>query len=260
MTGASVSARLGSPGTWLLRWTCDRVGADARVFGLPLLQNLGRIEIGDDFLLQSEPGRSHLVAGPGAQLSIGSGVRIEQGAGVAAHGRITIGDRTSLGPFALVMDTNFHNTGDWHSRAKPRSVVIGREVRIGERALVLPGASIGDGATIEAASVVTGPVPAGACVAGVPARPRRTGGPRPGDLVSRVLGTVRDAFALPQPPDPGATASQVPGWNLLGSLRLLLDLEEEFAVTIPDQAWCRVARVEDAVAAVRAAVEAARGT
>lgn len=51
-----------------------------------------------------------------------------------------------------------------------RPVDIGRNVWIGAGALILPGVTVGDEALIGAGSVVTRDVPAGAAVAGNPAR------------------------------------------------------------------------------------------
>jgi acetyltransferase-like isoleucine patch superfamily enzyme len=51
------------------------------------------------------------------------------------------------------------------------AIEIGNEVWLGRGVTVLSGVKIGDGATVGANAVVTRDVPAGAIVAGVPARP-----------------------------------------------------------------------------------------
>jgi acetyltransferase-like isoleucine patch superfamily enzyme len=50
-------------------------------------------------------------------------------------------------------------------------VIIGKNVWIGDKATILPGVKIGDGAVIAANAVVTKDVPAKCVVAGSPARP-----------------------------------------------------------------------------------------
>ena len=130
---------------------------------------------------------------------------------------------------------------------------IGREVRIGARVVVLPGASIGDGAVIAPDSVVTGAIAAGAHASGLPSRPPRAPGPHTGGVSDRVRAVVQVAFGLPAPPDAHARAQDVTGWTLLGGLGLLLDLEQEFGIAIPDERWARVRGVRDAVEAVEAA-------
>ena len=56
-------------------------------------------------------------------------------------------------------------------------VVLGDDVFVGQRAIILGGVTIGAGATIAAGAVVTRDVAAGEVVAGVPATPVRS---RPG--------------------------------------------------------------------------------
>jgi len=87
---------------------------------------------------------------------------------------VVIGDGAQIGPAVQIYtadhprDPQLRGTG--LESGKP--VRIGRNVWIGGGAILLPGVSIGDDALIGAGSVVTRDVPAGATVAGNPARIR----------------------------------------------------------------------------------------
>ena len=153
---------------WLRR--CESVGADAVLYGRPtVLPGGGRILIGARFRFASRPISSHLDAGPDAILEIGDDVWIGHGAAIAAHERVTIGAGTRIGPFVIIMDTNFHGSGSQSVYHDCRPVVIGRGCRIGSRVTITRGAMIGDGAIIDSGSVVTADIPAGARAAGAPA-------------------------------------------------------------------------------------------
>ncbi len=79
-----------------------------------------------DFHLASRPVPSHLVAGPGAILHIGNDVSIGCGAAIAAIQHVHIGDGTRIGPFVIIMDTNFHGApGDQSLQHDCRPVTIG---------------------------------------------------------------------------------------------------------------------------------------
>ena len=231
---------------------CDRVGPGARVVGGPHVDNPGRIEIGARFLLRSDPARSHLETGPGGVLRLGDDVEVGDGTGIAAHGEISVGSGTVIGRGVLIMDTNFHKPGDWRTPARPGTVTIGRGVRIGDGAVILPGAAIADGAVVGASAVVSGKVAAGLTVDGVPARPRCLRRALPDDLAQAVREVIQAALDLPSPPRPESPTREVPGWTLLGGLRVLLDLEASFGVSIPDLEWARVGSVADAIAVVEA--------
>lgn len=55
-----------------------------------------------------------------------------------------------------------------HEMTKP--VLIGNHVWIGQRAMILKGVTIGDGAIVAAGSIVTKDIPANTLVAGIPAK------------------------------------------------------------------------------------------
>jgi maltose O-acetyltransferase len=83
---------------------------------------------------------------------------------------IEIGDETtiSIDVFILAHDASTRREIGF-SRVAP--VRIGSGVFVGARAMILPGITIGDGAVVAAASVVTRDVAPGDIVAGNPARP-----------------------------------------------------------------------------------------
>lgn len=108
------------------------------------------------------------------QIHIGNGVWINRGcqfygAMVAANGRISIGDKTALGPGVRVLSAT-HDHGHLDLPDLALGVNIGPYVWIGAGATILPGVSIGEGAVVGAGSVVTKDVAPYSIVAGNPAR------------------------------------------------------------------------------------------
>ena len=85
------------------------------------------------------------------------------------HGVMFINDRH---PAAVNPDGSVKTVGDW----KCESTVVRRRANIGSGAVIMCGVEIGEGALIGAGAVVTKDVPAGATVAGVPARVLARGG------------------------------------------------------------------------------------
>lgn len=136
--------------------------------------------------------------GPGAAISPNSVFsnpeRIKAGRGLRlgarctlwagpARGRIIIGDDVLFGPDVLVTAANYR-FNDGHPVTQQAmdeaDVVIGSDVWLGARVIVLPGARIGNGAIIGAGAIVRGEIPAMAIAVGTPARvvgQRETGDP-----------------------------------------------------------------------------------
>ena len=117
-------------------------------------------------------------------LTIGSGVALDQhgrliigdrafinyGVDIAATGLVTIGADCLIGTHVSIIDNAFHDVVDRQQVPPPQPVIIGDNVWIGNRAIILPGVTIGDGAVVGAGSVVTRDVAARTVVAGNPAR------------------------------------------------------------------------------------------
>lgn len=107
----------------------------------------------------------------GNRVNIGSRCHIWAGPGTAT---ITIGDDVLFGPEVMMTAATYlFNEGSPISQQPMREadIVIGKDVWLATRAIILPGARIGDGAIIGAGAVVKGEVLPGQIVAGSPARP-----------------------------------------------------------------------------------------
>lgn len=220
--------------------------------GAPHVENRGRLVIGSGCQIGSRPVQTHLVVHRGATLRIGRDVQLAHGCGIACHSVIQIGDGSSLGAFTMVLDSDYHVPGDPLARAVPLAIEIGRNVRIGSHVTVLRGSHIGDGAIVEPGTVVSGEIPAGARVRGVPAQlvDERAGEARTHEdktVSARVLRAAMRAFRLKAAPSLSDGPSQIAAWNSLGALSLLVAIEEEFGLALGEQEVKSVRRLEDLV-------------
>ncbi len=110
----------------------------------------------------------------GYNISLGKGVFLNFNCIILDVVKVTIGDRTQIGPGVQILTAD-HPRDAAQRRAGlefGRPVTIGADVWIGGGAIVLPGVTIGDGVIVGAGAVVTRDVPAGATVVGNPARVR----------------------------------------------------------------------------------------
>ncbi len=126
--------------------------------------------------------------GPGVRMapnvSLRNGERIKIGAysHIGAHcsiwagdsvGRITLGRHALLGPEVFITASNYQIEPGIPVMDQPkleRDVIIGDDVWLGARVMVVAGVEIGDGCIIGASSVVTRSIPAGSIAVGIPAR------------------------------------------------------------------------------------------
>ncbi len=103
----------------------------------------------------------------GSDALLGDRVQVDPGSWLTSLTRVENDVRVGAGTQTLNDDTM--------SRLDPstplRPPVLRRGCRIGAGVVLLPGVEIGPGASVDAGAVVTGDVPPGPRVAGVPARP-----------------------------------------------------------------------------------------
>lgn len=88
-------------------------------------------------------------------------------------GRVVLGDDVMFGPEVMITASSYrYNDGQpvTDQAMDEADVVIGNDVWIGTRAVLMPGTTIGDGAIIGAHAVVRGDIPAMSVAVGSPAR------------------------------------------------------------------------------------------
>lgn len=116
-----------------------------------VFDNPERIAIGHRARIGS---RCHLWAGP-------------------SSGRIQLGDDVLLGPEVLITAASYLYNDGSPVTAQPMAegdVVIGNDVWLATRAIILPGTNIGDGSIVAAGAVVRGDFPPMSVIAGSPAK------------------------------------------------------------------------------------------
>lgn len=106
----------------------------------------------------------------GASIGVGVSWGLEATPDVFWPELITVEDHAVVGYDATILCHEF-----LQDEYRTGKVVIGERAMIGAGAIVLPGVEIGPDASVAANSLVTRDVPAGAVVAGVPAKPMNSG-------------------------------------------------------------------------------------
>lgn len=88
-------------------------------------------------------------------------------------GQVIIGDNVLFGPFVTIINDNHNFKKEQLIRDQSldsKDIIIGNDVWVGARVVILAGTTIGDGAVIAAGAVVTKDVESYTVVGGVPAR------------------------------------------------------------------------------------------
>lgn len=102
-------------------------------------------------------------------VTVGSGCVIDGNVLLDGRGTLTIGDLVNISHDAVCLTAD-HDPDSSLFEGRRRPVVIGSRCWIATRAIVLPGAEIGEGAVIGAGSVAVGQVPSWTISVGAPAR------------------------------------------------------------------------------------------
>ena len=94
---------------------------------------------------------------------------INEGVEITCASKISIGEGCTIARDVVIRDYDAH-TIHYPGYEIAKEINIGKHVWVGNRAMILKGVTIGDGAIIGAGTVVTRDVPAGCVVVGVPAK------------------------------------------------------------------------------------------
>ncbi len=141
--------------------------------------NRGKIILGDHVFLNSNPGgelfRTGLMAYfPTSRIEIGDDCSLN-GTLIHARNHVLIGKKCLFGPGTIILDNDSHNTSvDPEIRrsgpVNESPVVIGNNVWVGMRSIIMKGVHIGDNSIIAAGSIVTKDVPSNQLFGGNPAK------------------------------------------------------------------------------------------
>lgn len=156
---------------WYFRGAQHR-GEKVRVWGRAKIDKPANMRIGSRVRIISTITPIEMFARTGALLEIGDNTFINYGCSISATDLVRIGRDCSIGTYVMIMDNHFHSLEPEKRNVQPPSepIIIGDNVWLGARAIVLAGVTIGDGSVVAAGSVVTKDVPPRTLVGGVPAR------------------------------------------------------------------------------------------
>lgn len=147
------------------------MGKRCRIFPGVYFANPGNVHLGDDVLVDFDC--SFLCEVPAGFLRVGNGVQFNPNSSIDFAGGMIIGDDALVSEGAIVY-THDHGL-DPRSAPVASQLSIGKGAWIGARSIILPSVNvIGDYAVVGAGAIVTKDVPAGAVVAGNPAKVVRT--------------------------------------------------------------------------------------
>lgn len=136
----------------------------------PYLAPSGTIEIGAGSLIRE----GAILQTYGGQIKIGTNSAVNAYSVLQGNGGIIIGNNTLIAAHVMIFSAN-HVFSDAAKTIQTqgetkKGVTIGNDVWIGAGSIILDGVTISDGAVVAAGAVCNSDIPAGAVVAGVPAK------------------------------------------------------------------------------------------
>lgn len=170
----------GIPGTTrmaFLRMRGAQIGSGTRIPSRTLFTWPHQVKLGSRCILQPDIffNFDHYWT-PGPSIVIGDRVFIGRGCEFNIRRQLSIGDDCLIASGCTFSDSNHGRSSDEPMNRQPLEsspILLGRNVWIGARCVILQGVAIGDGAVVGAGAVVTKSIPQGETWGGVPARPLR---------------------------------------------------------------------------------------
>ena len=101
---------------------------------------------------------------------VGDACLICPGSRLSAARRITIGDGTMLASGSYITDSDWHGLYNRVATGEAKPVTLGKNVWVGDNAIITKGVTVGDNSIIGARAVVLHDVPENVVVAGNPAK------------------------------------------------------------------------------------------
>lgn len=147
----------------------------AKISGMSILDDgrSGWIEIGR----RSNVKHGAVIRAMGNRVVLGQRVSIGEYSYIAGHGGVTIGDFSIIAPHCCISAANHIFVDDKvpirFQGESACGIIIGKDVWIGARSVILDGVTIGDGCVVGAGSVVTRSLEPRVIAFGAPARVHR---------------------------------------------------------------------------------------
>ena len=264
----------------LFKAYCEQYGSGVRtgVF-VHWVTGSGKLIVGDDVLIDGKCSFDFAVRyAERPTLTIGNHTIVSHGCSFTVGRQITIGSHCLIAANARLFDAPGHPTdpalrkaGNPANPEDVRPICIQDNVWIGTGAVIFPGVTVGEGSVVAIGAVVVNDVPPYTMVGGNPARMIRrlstataiaklddNVGPEPAPALNSssrslegVLAILRETLGA----DVGPTEDFYDaGMTSIMTLPLLLEIEKQFGVTIPEDEFLDARTAQDLAGCIQAAL------